>query len=111
MSNKVILMLLQGMLTQIPESRHERLHENHPLITYLELRLSRMWALAGGMRCPELERRIREFQERSPEKLEELIEGLVREYYQSEGPPRRIPPPPWVRKRERREDRVVEAAA
>ncbi|MFQ6075444.1 MAG: hypothetical protein ACE5Z5_04830 [Candidatus Bathyarchaeia archaeon] len=111
MSNRVILRLLERTLTQIPESRYEHLHENHPLITFLELRLSRMWALAGGTRCPELERRIRELQERSPKKLERLVEGLVREYYQPKGPPRRIPPPPWVRKRGRREERVVEAVA
>lgn len=116
MSNKVILRLLRGLIEDarmtLDTSDFSSLHENHPLIAYIERRLSRMWALSGGLLCPELERRIGETKKRKPEELRELVTRLVEEYYREQEalkPPfQRVPPPPWLRREgERREAEIV----
>jgi len=92
MSNTVILRLLEPMIISILSNmfRSEILHENHPLISFLEQRLSRIWALSGGLRCPELEGKLVELRRSSPDKLKELVEQLVKEYYGKIQPTRTI---------------------
>jgi len=108
-SNAVILRLLEPMLNSVLSDmfRSEILHENHPLVSFLEQRLSRMWALSGGLRCPELERTLTELQTRSPEKLRDLIKQMTKEYYEKlKSPYPEFPKPSWVTKRKKE---VVEA--
>ena len=104
MSNAVILRLLEPVVNSVLSDmfKSEILHENHPLISFLEQRLSRMWALSGGLRCPELERMLIELQRRSPDKLQDLVKQLIKEYYEKlELPYPEFQRPPWAAKRKR----------
>jgi len=87
-----------------------RIHLHHPLIDYLTLRLSSIFALSGGMLCPRLEEKLEELRKKDPEKLIELLTRLIEEYYEKVAymPPRvRIGPPPWI-KRKRRKKKLIE---
>jgi len=109
MSNIVILRLLEPTINRVLSdmSRLEILHENHPLVGFLERRLSRIWALSGGLRCPELESRLAELLRHSPEKLRDLIEQLIKEYYEVELHYPEFPKPPWATKRKKEAVEVV----
>lgn len=110
MSNFVILSLLGPLIQEILTStrRYEPLSENHPLIDYIERRLSRLWALQGGLRCPELEKKLLELREGSPEKLKDIVEELVRRYYREKETQPRLPPLSLKRRRNA-EEKPIEA--
>jgi len=63
LSNKVIMAFLHDVIQRsmvtldLPESPN-RIDEHHPLIYHLEEELARLFALAGGARCNELEERL-----------------------------------------------------
>jgi len=76
----------------IPQSPNG-IHEHHPLIYYLEEELSRLFAIAGGVRCVELEERLNRLLRENPRKVEEIIRELVPKYYREKilkGPPDRF---------------------
>jgi len=86
-----------------------RIHLHHHLIDYLTLRLSSIFALSGGMLCPRLEEKLKELEEKDPEKLIELLSRLIEEYYEKVAhiPPRvRIEPPPWIKRKKRKKVEV-----
>jgi len=124
MSNKVVyktfVQVFNEVLRRIKNRSHwyasklkiDRIHLHHPLIDYLTLRLSAIFALSGGMLCPKLEEKLEELQEKDPEKLIELLSRLIEEYYEKVAymPPRvRIEPPPWIKKKKRK--KLVEVYA
>jgi len=59
LSNKVIMALLHDVIQRsmvaldVPENP-DRIDEHHPLVYRLEEELARLFALAGGVRCLEL---------------------------------------------------------
>ena len=98
MSNKVIMALLHSIIQRsvvalnIPESPNG-IHEHHPLVYHLEEELARMFALAGGVRCSELEKRLSRLLRENPRKVEEIVRELVAKYYREKilkGPPDRF---------------------
>lgn len=98
LSNKVIMALLHSIIQRsvvalnIPESPNG-IHEHHPLVYHLEEELARMFALAGGVRCSELEKRLSRLLRENPRKVEEIVRELVAKYYREKilkGPPDRF---------------------
>ncbi len=89
MSNLVVWELLGVLILQTLDSmgdpaetfKVEREGENHPLIHYLDRRLSKALGVQGAARCPELERKILELKRRDPSALKKLVERAVRDYY------------------------------
>jgi len=76
----------------MPESP-SRIDESHPLVYYLEEELARLFALAGGVRCLELEKRLSILLRENPRKVEEIVRELVAKYYREKilkGPPDRF---------------------
>ena len=76
----------------VPESPGS-IDENHPLVYHLEEELARLFALAGGVRCLELERRIGILLRENPGEVEEVVRELVAKYYREKvlrGPPDRF---------------------
>ena len=94
MSNKVVWELLGslilGTLDRLADveivAEVEREKENHPLILYVEGYLRKFFVPNGGLSCPELGNRIREFRKKNPGELKKIIEALVREYYSKISP-------------------------
>ena len=98
MSNKVIIALLHDVIQRsmvaldMPESPN-RIDEHHPLIHHLEAELARLFALAGGVKCLELEERLTRLLRENPRKVEEIVAELVAKYYREKilkGPPDRF---------------------
>lgn len=98
MSNKVIMVLLHDVIQRsmialnVRESPN-RIDEYHPLIYNLEEELTRLFALAGGLRCPELEKRLSTLLRENPRRVEEIVRQLVAKYYREKmlkGPPDRF---------------------
>jgi len=98
LSNKVIMALLHDVIQRsmialdVPESP-DRIDEHHPLVYHLEEELARLFALAGGARCLELEERLGKLLQENPRKVEEMVRELVAKYYREKilkGPPDRF---------------------
>jgi len=98
LSNKVIMALLHDVIQRsmvaldMPESPN-RIDEHHPLVSHLEEELARLFALAGGVRCLELEKRLTKLLRENPRKVEEIVRELVAKYYLEKilkGPPDRF---------------------
>lgn len=98
MSNKVIMALLHDVIQrsmvslEAPEDPN-RIDERHPLVYHLEEELARLFALAGGVRCLELEERLSRLLRENPRRVEEMVAELVAKYYQEKmlkGPPDRF---------------------
>jgi len=128
MSNKVVYNMFVRMFNEVlrrienrgsfyaSKLKVDKVHLHHPLIDYLTLRLSSIFALSGGMLCPRLKEKLEELQKKDPEKLIELLIRLIEEYYEkvyeevAYMPPRvRIEPPPWIKKKRKR--KLIEAYA
>jgi len=86
LSNKVIMALLHDVIQKsmvaldTPESPN-RIDEHHPLVYHLEEELARLFALAGGLRCLELEERLSRLLQENPRRIEEIVKELVAKYY------------------------------
>ena len=88
MSNLVVWALLGGMILEVLErlgefelaSEVESERHYHPLVEHVERGLSRLFAPAGGLSCPELKRRINEVMERDPKALYAVVSSLVYDY-------------------------------
>ena len=98
MSNKVIMALLHDVIQRsivaldVPEDP-DRIDEHHPLVYHLEEELARLFALAGGVRCLELEERLSKLLRENPREVERIIRELVAKYYREKilkGPPDRF---------------------
>ena len=98
MSNKVIMALLHDVTQRsmvpldMPESP-SMIDEHHPLVYYLEEELASLLALAGGLRCPELEKRLSILLRENPTRVEEIVRRLVAKYCREKtlkGPPDRF---------------------
>lgn len=97
LSNKVIMALLHDVIQRsmialnVPESP-SRIDEYHPLVYNLEEELARLLALAGGVRCPELEKRLSILLRENPRRVEEIVRQFVAKYYREilRGPPDRF---------------------
>lgn len=89
MSNTVVWELLGVLILQTLDSmgdpaetfKVEKERENHPLIHYIEYRLSNALGVQGAARCPELEKRILELKKRDPAALKILVEQAITDYY------------------------------
>ncbi|RLE72113.1 MAG: hypothetical protein DRJ37_03580 [Thermoprotei archaeon] len=89
MSNTVVWELLGTLILQTLDFmgdpaetfKVEKEGENHPLVYYLEHRLSKVLGVQGAARCPELEKRIVELKRRDPTALKKLVEQEVKDYY------------------------------
>jgi len=95
LSNKVIMMLLQDVIQRsmvaldVPESP-DKIDEHHPLVYHLEEELARLFALAGGARCLELEERLTKLLRENPREIERIVRELIAKYYREKilkGPP------------------------
>ena len=98
MSNKVIMALLHDVIQRsivaldVPEDP-DRIDEHHPLVYHLEEELARLFALAGGVRCLELEERLSKLLRENPREVERILRELVAKYYREKilkGPPDRF---------------------
>jgi len=98
LSNKVILALLHNIIQrsmvalEAPEDP-DRIDEHHPLVYHLEEELARLFALAGGARCLELEERLSKLLRENPGEVERILRELVEKYYREKilkGPPDRF---------------------
>jgi len=98
LSNKVIMALLHDVIQrsmvalEAPEDP-ERIDEGHPLIYHLEEELARLFALAGGARCLELEEKLSKLLRENPREVEHIVRELVAKYYRKKilkGPPDRF---------------------
>jgi len=98
LSNKVIMALLHDVIQRsivaldVPEDP-DRIDEHHPLVYHLEEELARLFALAGGVRCLELEERLSKLLRENPREVERIIRELVAKYYREKilkGPPDRF---------------------
>jgi len=98
LSNKVIMALLQDIIQrsmvalEAPEDP-DRIDEHHPLVYHLEGELARLFALAGGVRCLELEERLSKLLRENPREVERMVKELVAKYYREKilkGPPDRF---------------------
>jgi len=98
LSNKVIMALLQNIIQrsmvalEAPEDP-DRIDEHHPLVYHLEEELARLFALAGGVRCLELEERLSKLLRENPREVERMVKELVAKYYREKilkGPPDRF---------------------
>ena len=98
MSNKVIMALLHDVIQrsmvalETPESP-SRIDEHHPLVYRLEEELARLFAMAGGVRCLELEKKLTKLLRENPRRVEEIVGELVAKYYREKilkGPPDRF---------------------
>jgi len=113
LSNKVVLRQLKRLIEEA-KIYHKifdtsRLHENHPLVNFIERRLSRRFSIAGGLQhCPELEKKIEEAKRNNPEELRRLIYRLIEEYYQPlKLPFQRVEPQPWVLQKKKKKKEVI----
>jgi len=71
----------------------DRIDEHHPLVYHLEEELARLFALAGGVRCLELEERLSKLLRENPREVERMVKELVAKYYREKilkGPPDRF---------------------
>jgi len=98
LSNKVIMALLHDVIQRsivaldVPEDP-DRIDEHHPLVYHLEEELARLFALAGGVRCLELEERLSKLLRENPREVERVLRELVAKYYREKilkGPPDRF---------------------
>jgi len=98
LSNKVIMALLHDVIQrsmvalEAPEDP-ERIDEHHPLVYHIEEELARLFALAGGVRCLELEERLSKLLRENPREVERIVRELVAKYYREKilkGPPDRF---------------------
>jgi hypothetical protein len=98
LSNKVIIALLHDVIQrsmvalEAPEDP-DRIDEHHPLVYHLEEELARLFALAGGVRCLELEERLTKLLRENPREVERILRELVAKYYRDKmlkGPPDRF---------------------
>ena len=98
LSNKVIMALLHDVIQrsmvalEVPEDP-DRIDEHHPLVYRLEEELARLFALAGGARCLELEERLTKLLRENPRRVEEIVRELITKYYREKilkGPPDRF---------------------
>jgi len=98
LSNKVIMALLhdviQRSIVALEASEDpDRIDEHHPLVYHLEEELARLFALAGGARCLELEERLSKLVRENPREIERIVRELVAKYYRErilKGPPDRF---------------------
>ncbi|MCD6458885.1 MAG: hypothetical protein J7K82_08585 [Thermoproteales archaeon] len=89
MSNLVVWNILGTLILQVLDSMGdpvetisvERQRENHPLIHYLDLRLSQALGVQGSARCPELEKKIIELKNRDPSAISKLVRKIIKDYY------------------------------
>jgi len=98
LSNKVIMALLHDVIQrsmvalEAPEDP-DRIDEHHPLVYHIEEELARLFALAGGVRCLELEERLSRLLRENPREIERMVRELVAKYYREKilkGPPDRF---------------------
>ena len=98
LSNKVIIALLHDVIQrsmvalEVPEDPN-RIDEHHSLVYRLEEELARLFALAGGARCNELEERLTKLLRENPRRIEEIVKELVAKCYREKllkGPPDRF---------------------
>jgi len=94
LSNTVIWQLLASQILRavdtlvndpVESASLEKERERHPLVMYIEKELKQVFRPEGGIDCPELEALITDMMNCSPEKLNQLINLLVKKYYKFKG--------------------------